>query len=202
MSMGKPMAHRRRNITASLILLAASCLFALVTWVAAPEALAKGGGSACAKWGKTAPERLQPGQAREAIVCLLNAERSSRGLRPLERNKKLQKAAQRHNEEMLGTGCFAHECPGEPTLDERLEGVSYLVGSLVEWAFGENVAWGLKDRGAPRAIVAAWMDSSGHRANILHRDFREVGVGFSAGTPDSNSDPGGIYTTDFGLRVG
>ena len=43
------------------------------------------------------------------------------------------------------------------------------------------------------------MHSSGHRANILSRDFRELGVGFSAGTPSGGRDPGGIYTTDFGL---
>ena len=46
------------------------------------------------------------------------------------------------------------------------------------------------------------MSSSGHRANILNRDFRELGVGFSAGTPGGGGKSGGIYTVDFGLRVG
>ena len=56
--------------------------------------------------------------------------------------------------------------------------------------------------GTPEAIVDAWMNSSGHRANILSRDFREIGVGFSPGTPNGGSATGGIYTTDFGLAVG
>ena len=103
---------------------------------------------------------------------------------------------------MLKSGCFAHECPGEPGLPLRLERVSYLAGHLSRWAFGENLAWGKGSRGTPRAFVKAWMASPGHRANILRRDFRDIGVGFSAGTPGSNSDHGGIYTTDFGLRVG
>ena len=45
------------------------------------------------------------------------------------------------------------------------------------------------------------MHSSGHRANILNPDFREVGIGFNTGTPDGSGQPGAIYTTDFGLRV-
>ena len=45
------------------------------------------------------------------------------------------------------------------------------------------------------------MSSPPHRANILNGDFREIGVGFDPGTPDGARAPGGIYTTDFGLRV-
>ena len=196
------MVFRHRNITPTVVplLLAGCCLLALLASVTAPTALAKGGGGACERWGNTPPEQLRVGEARKAVLCLLNAERSAHGLRRLDRNKKLQKAAQKHNQEMLGTGCFAHECPGEPTLEDRLEDI-YLVGDVVRWALGENVAWGLKDHGTPRAIVQTWMSSSGHRANILHGDFREVGIGFSAGSPSSNGAPGGIYTADFGLRV-
>jgi uncharacterized protein YkwD len=46
------------------------------------------------------------------------------------------------------------------------------------------------------------MHSSGHRANILSRDFRDLGVGFAAGTPSSKRASAGIFTVDFGLRVG
>lgn len=159
-------------------------------------------GNACKRWGNASPETLTNGQAREAILCLVNEQRDDAGLPPLERDERLQKAAQRHTHRMNGTGCFAHECSGESALDGRLKSVGYLSGGLSKWAYGENIAWGLRDRGTPRAIVAAWMSSSGHRANILSRSFRELGVGFSSGTPHSKNDPGGIYTTDFGLRVG
>ena len=103
---------------------------------------------------------------------------------------------------MDGTGCFDHACSGEGDLGARLENVGYLGGGLSRWAYGENIAWGMRSAGTPSSIVDAWMNSSGHRANILSRDFREIGVGFSAGTPGGGGAPGGIYTTDFGLRVG
>ncbi len=194
------MVLRRRNITTVLLLVAGCLAFSAPASAAAPEA--QGKASACDSFGSTAPDQLSLNQARKAVLCLINAERTSRGLSPLKRDKRLDKAAQRHNVEMLGTGCFAHECPGEPTLDDRLEQISYIVGGLVEWAFGENVAWGLGQQGSPSSVVAAWMNSSGHRANILNSKFREVGIGFNAGTPDANRAPGGIYTADFGLRVG
>ena len=195
------MTARRRTITTS-ILLNAGCLLALVAGIGTPQALAKGAGSACTQWGDTDPTELTVGQARQAVLCLVNAEREAQNLPALKKNKKLQKAAQRHNDAMVGSGCFSHECPGEQALGDRLEQISYLVGSLANWAVGENVAWGGGDKGTPRSIVDAWMASQGHRANILHRDFDELGVGFSSGTPDSAGASGGIYTTDFGLRVG
>ena len=158
--------------------------------------------SACREWGDSDPTELRAGQARDAILCLVNRERDKAGLGSLERDKKLQKAAQRHNDHMDGTGCFDHECGGEAALDSRLEGVGYLGGGLSRWAYGENIAWGFEGRGTPESIVDAWMHSSGHRANILNSSFKEIGVGFSVGTPGDGGDPGGIYTTDFGLRVG
>ena len=60
----------------------------------------------------------------------------------------------------------------------------------------------MRDQGSPESIVKAWMNSPGHRANILNRDFRELGIGFSVGSPGGDNEPGGIYTADFGLRVG
>jgi len=50
-------------------------------------------------------------------------------------------------------------------------------------------------------MVAAWMHSPGHRRNIVDRSFRDIGVGFVHGTPSNPRTNGGIYTTDFGLRV-
>jgi uncharacterized protein YkwD len=165
----------------------------------APAALAEGAG--CGSAVNSNPQKLSNGKARDVVLCLINRERAEAGLRPFDRHRKLQKAAQRHNDRMDGTGCFSHQCPGEAVLDTRLESVGYLGEGLSAWGYGENIVWGMGSRGTPRAVVAAWMHSSGHRANILSRDFRDIGVGFSAGTPMSNDDPGGIYTTDFGLAV-
>jgi uncharacterized protein YkwD len=191
-----PVGHR--TPLAVLALVFAAAMLALAASPVTPGASA----SACKRWGGAEPTALTTGQARDAILCLVNKERDKAGLPNLDRDKKLQKAAQRHNDHMDGTGCFDHECGGEAGLAARLEGVGYLGGGLSQWAFGENIAWGLREQGTPESIVDAWMHSSGHRANILNRSFREIGVGFSVGTPGSGREPGGIYTTDFGLAVG
>ena len=189
------MALNSRKIALSLVLGALLALFAL----AASRPAIVAATSPCKAWGKTAPDSLRTGQARKAILCLVNKERDAHGLPDLDRNKKLQKAAQRHNDRMDGTGCFAHQCPGEAPLDVRLD--EYLAGGLSQWGIGENVAWGTGESATPQAIVQAWMNSPGHRANILSRDWREIGVGFSVGSPSSGGSDAGIYTTDFGLRV-
>ena len=193
------MAVRTRIRLAVVAVLAlGATLLVLVVSAPAPATAA----DACGKWGDAGPGELAPGEARKAILCLINEERDKAGLGSLERDKRLQKAAQRHNDRMDGTGCFDHACNGEGELGRRLEAVGYLSGGLSRWAYGENIAWGMGSRATPEAIVDAWMHSSGHRANILSRDFRELGVGYSAGTPSGSRDQGGIYTADFGLRVG
>jgi uncharacterized protein YkwD len=192
------MVIRRRQIT--FVALVGTALAALVLLMGPTTAASAA--SACSQWGDVPPNELAPGQARKAIVCLINAEREKAGLRPLEPNKKLQRAAQRHTDEMDGTGCFDHECAGESALGHRLEVVHYLVGTLTRWAAGENIAWGHRNRGTPGAIVSTWMASSPHRATMLNRSFRDIGVGFAAGTPNDGGGAGGIYTADFGLRVG
>jgi uncharacterized protein YkwD len=192
------MAHARpASLLAFLAAFAAACVAVLASPVI-PTASARGCGSAT----DANPADLAPKDARDAIVCLLNHERQDAGLGSLDENDKLQRAAQRHNEKMDGTGCFDHACSGEGDLGRRLESVGYLGNGLSRWAYGENIAWGSADKGSPRAIVDAWMHSPGHRSNILSRTFRDIGVGFSAGTPSRGRGSGGIYTTDFGLRVG
>jgi uncharacterized protein YkwD len=188
-----------RNITPALLALTSAVVLALALATASPAA-AKGNG--CGPAADASAGSVANGAARDAVLCLLNKERANAGLKPLDNNKRLQKAAQRHNERMVGTGCFDHECNGESDLGKRLESVGYLSGGLSRWAYGENIAWGSGSYGTARSIVNAWMNSPPHRANILSRDFRDIGIGFSSGTPNSNNADGAIYTTDFGLRIG
>jgi uncharacterized protein YkwD len=164
----------------------------------AASALARG----CGASAKAQPTSLRPGVARDAVLCLVNKQRNKHGLGKLDRDKRLQRAAQRHSDKMDGTGCFDHTCGGEGELGARLQSVDYIEGGLSRFAYGENIAWGRKRRGTPQQIVDAWMHSSGHRANILSRQFRDAGVGFSKGSPSSGGANAGIYTMDFGLRVG
>jgi uncharacterized protein YkwD len=193
------MAFRIGNTACALLVVLAAALI----WLAAsPLAAGAQGASACEQWGSSGPGALTNGQAREAIACLINRRRENAGLPALDRDRRLQKAAQRHNDRMHGTGCFSHQCSGESGLDTRLRSAGYLGANLQRWAYGENLAWGLGSRATPGSIVEAWMNSSGHRANILSKSFRQLGVGFTAGTPDRKGAEGGTYTVDFGLAVG
>ncbi len=189
--------HPRKHLPALTTVLAA----ALVALAAGPGAAPAAAGG-CGPDAEAKPANLSNGAARDAVLCLLNKERAQRGLKGFDKHKRLQKAAQRHNDRMIGTGCFDHECNGESDLGRRLETVGYLGGGLSRWAYGENIAWGSGDYATPRSIVAAWMGSPGHKANILSKDFRDIGIGFSRGTPSDGRASGAVYTTDFGLRVG
>jgi uncharacterized protein YkwD len=183
-----------------LPLLLTALAVALLLFAASPPSSAAK--SACKEWGKSNPAALSNGEARAAILCLVNKQRHEAGVPTLDRDKKLQKAAQKHSDRMDGSGCFSHQCPGEGSLEVRLRSVGYLAGGLVRWMLGENIGWGPRGQGTPRSVVGAWMNSPGHRANILSGAFREIGVGFAAGTPSSKRGAGGIYTADFGLAVG
>ena len=163
---------------------------------------AEAGGKACRLYADAKPKNLSKQHARSAVICLINRRRVKHGHERLKRNKQLQRAAQRHSERMEGGNCFAHQCYGEASLDGRLRDVGYLSGGVSSWMCAENIAWGLKRHGTPRATVNGWMQSPPHRANILNASFRDVGVGFADGTPGNAHANGGVYTADFGVRRG
>ena len=167
-------------------------------WLSTPAADAAG--KPCRLYGDTGPRKLSKQHARSAVLCLVNRRRSKHGLATLKRNRKLQQAAQRHSERMEGGNCLAHQCYGEASLDGRLRDVGYLVGGLSSWMYGENVGWGMKRRGTPRAMVNGWMSSPAHRAMVLNGQFEEAGVGFADGSPSNAHANAGVYTVDFGVR--
>jgi uncharacterized protein YkwD len=101
---------------------------------------------------------------------------------------------------MRNGNCFAHQCYGEPALERRLRRVRYITNRLKVWTYAENIAYGGRWRGTPRALVDAWMDSPGHRANILNPALRHVGIGFRRGSPTGTIRTSGLYTADFGFR--
>jgi uncharacterized protein YkwD len=132
-----------------------------------------------------------------ATLCVLNAERARHDLRPLRFDRKLSKAARRHSRAMARKRFFSHTSPGGTTFVDRIRRTGYLRGAR-QWNIGENIAWGSGGLSAPRAIATAWMNSPGHRANILSRSFGAIGIGVARGTPSGGG--GAIYTTDFGRR--
>lgn len=150
------------------------------------------------------PTKRNLNRIRAATLCLVNRERVIRGERPLAPNARLERAAQGHTQSMVIRGYFAHVGPGGSTVLTRVRAAGYLFGARGRFEVGENIAWGTRRQSTPRAIVAAWMASPAHRANILDPRFRDTAVGVSPRLPWSlaGDQPGGIYTQDFGVVAG
>ncbi len=133
-----------------------------------------------------------------ATLCLVNRERKKRHLVALRRQGTLDDVATRFAKRLVEESFFDHTAPDGTTMLDRVKATSYLRGALRRWSVGENIAYGTGALATPKAIVDAWMRSPGHRANILDRSFREIGLGVHLGTP---SDPqGATYVHDFGRR--
>ena len=143
------------------------------------------------------------GLVRAAVLCLINRERTAHGERPLRPNKRLRRAAQGHSRSMAAGDYFAHTGPRDQTPLARMRAAGYISSSRVGYEVGENIAWGTEQLATPRAIVAAWMASPGHRANILDPRYRETGIGVCPRPPASlaHGQAGAIYTQDFGAII-
>jgi uncharacterized protein YkwD len=142
-------------------------------------------------------------QIRAATLCLVNRERAAHGERALHWNAHLVASAQGHTESMAFGDYFEHLGPGGQTPLSRMRRDGYIYSSRLGFEVAENIGWGSLWLGTPRAVVAAWMASPGHRANILDGRFRDTGIGVSPHTNGlANGQSGGIYTQDFGVIVG
>jgi uncharacterized protein YkwD len=170
-----------------------------VTLVAALSAAVPSAALAC-DGADAVPTADSIGSTRDTL-CLLNQERSSRGLSKLRANSRLRDAAQSYSRNMVANNFFDHVSPGGSTLVSRVKATKYLVGAN-GWSLGENIAWGGSTRATPRQTVDAWMHSAGHKRNILTGSFDEIGVGVAIGAPAElpGDMPSATYTTDFGSR--
>ena len=151
--------------------------------------------------GDITPSGARITQISRATLCLVNLERTTRGLPALRANRQLARAAVDHARDMVKRSYFAHESLGGGGFIGRIKARGYMAGRR-SWTVGENLAWGGGVTGSPREIVALWMKSQPHRANILYRRFRDVGFGVVAGAPVRG---GGVaeaatYGSEFGAR--
>jgi uncharacterized protein YkwD len=133
--------------------------------------------------------------AAAATLCLLNQERTSRGLDPLAASPTLDKAAAAYARDMVARRFFDHVSPGGGTMIDRMKAAGWVPAGA--WTAGENIAWGTGELGTPAAIVDGWMHSPGHRANILKPAYGQVGIGIAAGAPQAGYDDAGTYVNDF-----
>ncbi|MCK8826959.1 CAP domain-containing protein [Natroniella acetigena] len=120
------------------------------------------------------------------VVELVNVERERKGLEPYQHNQQVSQVARRKSEDMRDNNYFSHQSPTYGSPFDMLEQYN------VEFrAAGENIAKGQR---SPAQVVRSWMDSPGHRRNILSQEFTDIGVGYA-----QNGD-GETYWTQMFIR--
>lgn len=119
---------------------------------------------------KPAEEAKSLSEFEQRVVELTNAERAKQGLPALQIDTELSKVARIKSEDMQKNNYFDHNSPtyGSPFDMMKKFGISYT-------SAGENIAQGQR---TPEEVVQAWMNSAGHRANILNNGFTHIGVGY------------------------
>lgn len=123
---------------------------------------------------------LGPGRTSRVIECLVDGVRS----RALRTNGKLVRVAATHGRRMVAAAFFGHVDPRTGTrVSHRVRSSGYLQGARRGWAVGENLAWGRGAASTPARLVRAWLNSPGHRKNIMDRRWRETGVSTTLATP-------------------
>jgi uncharacterized protein YkwD len=132
----------------------------------------------------------------QAMLCLTNYARVHSKLVRIAGSKQLAQAAGGKVRDILRCNEFSHEaCGREFTYWMGKSG--YLAGSC--WQAAENIAWGTGVIGTPRAIMRAWLHSSGHRENILG-SYTDIGVGLREGTIEG-SDGAHVWVQEFGSHT-
>jgi uncharacterized protein YkwD len=122
-----------------------------------------------------------------SVLSRMNAVRTSHGLRPLRLDRRLLRAAKAHSADMMRRQYFAHGALAARTRAAGARGPVF--GEDLAWATGLTADW----------VVDAWLASPSHRANLLRRGFRRIGIGVVFGTFIGH--PGvGVVTADFAGR--
>lgn len=124
----------------------------------------------------------------QQILDLVNQERAKVGADSLRINEQLDQAADLHTQDQANMDKMSHTGSNGSTMAERIQDAGYQYSTA-----GENVASGYLDA---EAVVAGWMGSEGHRANILNSSFEELGVGYG-----TSADGSTYWTQVFGTEL-
>ena len=136
-----------------------------------------------------------------ALVTTINGVRREHGLKPLAGSVRLSKAATQHTREMGIDGYFEHESFDSTPFSKRIARW-YPSKNWSLWSVGENLVYSSPSLTA-RDAVEMWMDSPEHRANMLSRSWREIGISaihFDSAPGEYDGGPVTIVTADFGVR--
>jgi uncharacterized protein YkwD len=120
-------------------------------------------------------------EKRTAVIKLTNKERAAKGCAPLKASNRLTTAAQRHANDMAAKDYFSHNSLDGRQWWQRIEALGYKNPA------GENIAYGFD---TASSVVKGWMNSPGHKRNILDCKFNKIGIGFTA--------DGKYWVQDFG----
>ncbi|TCC45928.1 CAP domain-containing protein [Kribbella capetownensis] len=137
----------------------------------------------------TKPPSGGSGTAEAQVLSLTNNERAKAGCGPLRMNSALTKAAEAHASDMVDKHYFAHDSLDGRSPFDRMKAAGYSGGAMAE-----NIAVGYS---SASAVVEGWMNSPGHRQNILNCTYKWLGVGYDSGQvkPDWSN---GSWVQDFG----
>jgi uncharacterized protein YkwD len=130
-----------------------------------------------------------PSSQETEVLTLVNQERQINNLHPLQWDNRLHASALGHSQDMAQQNYFSHT-----SLDGRSAGTRISQAGYSWNTYGENIAAGYT---TPEAVVAGWMNSSGHRANILRSSFCDIGVGYAY---SASSSYGRYWTQNFGRK--
>jgi uncharacterized protein YkwD len=121
----------------------------------------------------------------DEAVRLTNAARQREGCRPLRTDERLRTAARAHSADMAARRYFSHDSLDGRSPWDRIRATGYAFPAA------ENIARGQR---TPREVVDAWLDSPGHRGNIMNCDLKAIGIGVRLGAG------GPWWTQNFGSR--
>ncbi len=137
--------------------------------------------------------------AEKRTLDLHNQARAGNGLPAFCVQPTLTKAARAHSQERLDKDYFSHYSYNGEAFGARLKRFGYTPAGYSYYTVGENVAWGSGSYGSPDGIFKGWMNSTGHKANILNKNFKQIGIRARTGTYKSYAGAT-MYTVDFGTR--
>jgi len=140
---------------------------------------------------------LDANTAEQMMLCLTNYARAQSGLAPLTANPVLDQAGQAKLDADLACGDFSHTPCGNPF---ELVFAAYLQGAS-GYRIGENIAWGTGEFGTPRQTMDAWLNSAGHRENILTPGYRELGIGYLPNQTFQGYGGATLWSQEFGTRT-
>jgi uncharacterized protein YkwD len=184
---------RRKAVALVLASTLVSCaLLGLAGSAAAERANVIAPATACPHQGSRA---AAAGLQLKAMLCMTNYARRASGLKPLTLARPLAEAADHKSADILRCDEFSHEACGHE-FTYWIERFGYTHGC---WSAGENIGYGTGSLGSVRNIFSAWINSSGHRANILG-EFTDIGIGHRIGTVEGSAGAV-VWTQDFGSHV-